>query len=303
MSEAPGSPRHIGFTLQDITEESWKQHFTGSSHVTLYCVFRNSAGDLVEPQTNLSTVIKYDGAPVTTVKTMVPLKRLQDNDAPSQPGKFIYQFLTTDLASGDYTVEFRGRWTSPTKDVGGEYPSEDLLITGSFTLVDIPVEQEMIHRLRVLLNDNGMRRYLLDDPRKFFWENGELYQFLHMSLDAHNNAPPVTPGKWDFNTFPYLESLLIGGMVYALSSRGVLEIANTLQYNDELSLTIDRQPKYQNHASWLATAWIMNLRMWKLDWSFHANRWVGLKSLKLPFTILRPLSLRDEMQNTFGGLL
>lgn len=292
------------YSIQDVTSGFTSTHFTGDSHVTLYVYFRSQSGDLVDPQGGLTTEIKK-GSTLQSVVTMVPLRKVSQNEATPQVGYYVYKFLTSGLTAGDYTVKFTGTYRFPLGTDGNRPPDEVIVVNGQFSLVDIPVAQELVTRLRTFLNDNQMRRYLLDNPEKYFWEDGELVSFLKMAIEFHNQAIPATPGLWTVMTPPpSMESVLVGGACYAVASRGLLEIANTLQYNDEINLTIDRGPKYQTAASWMATIWRDGVKAWKQQYGFSfLQEPLGLKTLRLPFTIIRPLSLRDEMQNTFGGFL
>lgn len=279
----------MSYTVEDISN-LYGQYFDANSHVTLFCWFTDSAGNKVDV-TQPTATVKRAGTPVSNLVLLQDLRRVNPLDDIHQ-GHYSFKFLTDGLINGaEYTVEF-----------SGQYNNTQLKVTGKFTLKAIPIVQEYINRLREMLSDERTADYLLDDPKKFKWADGKLYDFLRNTLNAINVEPPYGY-QFAFETVPFIDLLLWGAMIEALFSLARKEVDNTLIYNDELSINIDRSGKYLQIAQAMLAEWARRLKMAKTSYAMSMSKPIGLKSTRLPYTILRPLSLREEMQNTFGGIL
>lgn len=279
----------MSYTVEDISN-LYGQFFGENSHVTLFCWFTDSEGNKVDVTSPLA-VIKVGNTPVTNVTVLEELKRVNHLDA-EHKGHYSFKFLTDGLnTTNTYKVEF-----------SGYYNGSQLKVTGEFTLKSLPIVQEYINRLRALLSDERTVDYLLDNPLKFKWPDGKLYDFLRNTLNAINVEPPYGY-QFSFETVPFVDLLLWGAMIEALFSLARKEIDNTLIYSDELSITIDRAAKYMQIAQAMLAEWSRRLKWAKSSYAMSLSKPIGLKSTRLPYTILRPLSLREELQNTFSGLL
>jgi hypothetical protein len=95
--------------------------------------------------------------------------------------------------------------------------------------------------------------------------------------------------------------LITGGFIYALEAKGIFETFNAFNYNDELTLNIDRKALFQNAQS-LRSSWFVAISAWKRDRLFRAMAGgVGMASGRFPAYFSRILSLSTNMQNTFYG--
>lgn len=281
----------MAYSIQLLNDQPYAKHFLPSSHVTLYCYFKDSTGQKVDLSAGGTVLIEqWDGAawnPVTGLIEMEGLTRVDPGD-PLHIGHYSYKFLTDGLTIGQYRATFSGTGV--------------VTVQGTFDLMSIPPEQEMIKRLRAMLSDEVTSQYLLDDPTKFKWEDGKLYMFLTNALNTINEFPPYGY-TFTFSTVPWIDLTLWGAMIEALFSLARLEIDNTLSYNDEISLLIDRAPKYLSLAQAMMPMWRERLTLAKRNYAIRMAAPIGIKALKLPLTVIRPLSLRDEMAATFGGML
>lgn len=282
----------MAYSIQLLNDQPYVRHFLPSSHVTLYCYFRDSTGQLIDLTSGGTVLIeKKTGVdiwePVTSFTILEDLTRVAPGDS-RHLGHYSFKFLTDGLEAATYRATFSGSGVTT--------------VTGNFELVSIPTVQELIKRLRAMLSDEMSSQYLLDDPTKFKWEDGKLYVFLTNALGIINEFPPYGY-NFTFDTVPFVDLLLWGAMIEALFSLARLEIDNTLSYNDEISLLIDRGPKYQSLAQAMLPVWKDRLILAKRNYAIRMARPIGISSLKLPLSVIRPLSLRDEMSATFGGLL
>jgi hypothetical protein len=115
-------------------------------------------------------------------------------------------------------------------------------------------------------------------------------------------TPPASY-VFTFDNCPWPNLLIDGAVIYALTSRGILEVANTFSYQDEISFAIDRVAKYQSMASLFYANWVSDRQRTKRQWSFSRAGAIGMTSTRMPFTIIRTLSLSfTGAQSTFSGL-
>jgi len=252
--------------------------------------------DFKDPDTNLyfdpvstSVTVTHNGSPVvlTTLKILIPLSRKDDT-----VGVYGMDFLTTGMTTGTWVLTFTGT-TATAKTVSHVL---------TFTAADIPVEQYFIGALRAKLGDKRASRYMLDDNMRFRWTNGELYSFLE---DARADIGQTPPSPMAI-TYPQAysechELMLLGGFIFALESMGIFSTFNKMNYNDELSLQIDRSMFFQNAQSLKSSYDLMKLR-WKRDNRFHAVRGIGMASGRFPLFTARCLSLSvANAQSMFGA--
>jgi hypothetical protein len=252
--------------------------------------------DFKDPDTNLyfdpistSVTVSHNSVAValSALKILVPFSRRDDTT-----GIWGMEFLTTDMTTGTWVFTFSG------VTAGGKTVSHVL----TFTAADIPVEQYFIGTLRTKLGDKRASRYMLDDNMRFRWTNGELFSFLE---DARADIGQTPPSPMEI-TYPQAyaechELMLVGGFIFALEAMGIFSTFNKMNYNDELSLQIDRSMFFQNAQSLKQNYEQMKLR-WKRDNRFHAVRGIGMASGRFPLYTSRIISLSlANSQSMFGA--
>lgn len=165
--------------------------------------------------------------------------------------------------------EYRIRWTfqeltsSPIQQVVMGFSVIDKVVPDEMfpTLSDI--ESDLSRRLRILLRDNNPdRNYHFRPPSHeetvsqfsrvfgFIWEDVELREFLHRSLDDIIAAPPRTPfaSVDEMVSFKreWSSMLLTGAMGYALQALRINWIADEFDYTiGGVSLNLDKSSKYE----------------------------------------------------------
>jgi hypothetical protein len=263
-------------------------------YITVNLDFVNPVTNQYFDPTTFSTTILKDGNPYTDLRVMKPLSRQDDSR-----GVWTFSFVTqktdgTPLDVGTYVFNFTGSAT-------GIGPITHSITFSGQTTAQIPVEQYFVGVLRARLGDKA-KRYLVDDNMRQRWTDSELYEYLDDARLDIGQTPP-NPQTYDWNyMYSSTHSLLVmGGFINALMARGVFENFNKFNYNDELSLQIDRSNFFQNAQSLLASYQTSKM-MWKRDKAFHDLRGgIGMASGKFPMYFSRMLSLNVSCQNTFYG--
>jgi len=249
--------------------------------------------DWIDPTTNqyfdpttYSVTVTKDGNPYTPEKVLVPLSRVDDSI-----GVWHYCFLTTGMDAGTYVFTFSGSAT-------GIGPVNHQL---SFTSAETNIEQYFIGVLRAKLWDKRASRYLIDDNMRVRWTDGELYSCLDNARLKVGQEPPQPMNiTWEQGFSEAHDLIVTGGFVCALEAAGVFAQWNRFNYNDELSLNIDRTPFFQN-AQTLRQQWILAIKTWKRDFMWHAVKPIGMASGRFPMYYQRTLSLLPHMSRVFYG--
>lgn len=254
----------------------------------------SDTSEYFDPSTYSVTITKdgntFDSSNLTI---MSPLSRRDD-----RVGYWHFSFLTksksgSPIAAGQYDFSFTGTNSSTGNSV---------TLTLGFTAAEIPVQQYFVNSLRARLGDRRASNYLVDDPTTYRWTDGDLYGYLE---DARLDIGATPPKPEDF-TYEVLYAdahglLLMGGFIYALKAKGIFETFNAFNYNDAVSLNLDRKVLYQN-AQGLLQSWNSQKTAWKRDRIFHSiagGR--GMASGRFPMYFTRVLSMQPNMGNTFYG--
>lgn len=256
-------------------------------HITVNIDWVDAAtGNYFDPTTYSVTVTK-NGNPYTIEKVMTPLSRADDTT-----GVWVYEFLTTGMTAGDYLFTF----------VGSASGINAVTISLTFTAAEIPVEQYFVGALRTRLWDKRASRYLIDDNMRFQWRSGEIYSFLHNSLQRVGQAPPSPMNlTWEQAYSECHDQVLTGGFIEALEAAGILGVHNRFNYSDELTLQVDKSVFFQNAQS-LRQQWWQSVLMWKRDYQWHKVRPIGMASGRFPQYYTKILSLSvANAQNMFYG--
>jgi len=272
-----------GTQMQGINQQGIE---INKDHVEVNIDWIDSATKQYFDPTTYAVAVTKDGVSYTPEKVLTPLSRLDDS-----VGVWHYTFLTTGMEAGSYAFTFTGSTAN--------------IITVThvlgFTSAEINVEQYFIGVLRNKLMDKRASRYLIDDNMRVRWTDGELYTYLdNARLKVGQEPPSPQMITWPFGYSETHDLIITGGFVEALEARGIFETFNKFNYNDELSLNIDRSSFFANAQS-LRQAWMLSIKTWKRDYTFHKVRPIGMRSGRMPMYYTRVLSLLPHMSRVFYG--
>lgn len=177
----------------------------------LKIIIRDIGGNLTDPYYIRYSIFDY----TTGVEVLIGAP----DQVPATAGTGIYYASVTiplDANIGDWLVRwnFRETVTSPMVQVVQEFNIVETTVVTEVT--SDTNEQLMVRRLRIILRDNNPdRNYRFRPPSHekflqaqtqvfgYIWEDEELYEYLLMSVDYFNTAPPVTgitllntPDRW-----------------------------------------------------------------------------------------------------------
>lgn len=268
------------------------------NHVEMVCTFTSggTAVNVVEPTFSIVEGVTGSTVSIPAASLLVPF--CKDG---AGTGKYHTCFLGGSwIADGDYTITMSGKY--PTASGG------TIALSGSFTVREAPTIQTFIELLRGRLFDRDGSLYYIENRETFMWSDGDLYESLIASLDQINITPPSRylfslDGRDDSGNpaCPWQGLLLDGGLIYALHRRGLLEIPNTINYNDEISFSIDRSGKYQSMLQVFYSVWQQSLLRTKRDYAFARAFPIGMGQQRMPFVISRIMSFHPNLQSVFGA--
>lgn len=192
------------------------------------------------------------------------------------------------LDDGDYHLTLSGSCSGST-----------IAQTGTFSARSASGVQGYIDALRAALRDYDGSLYTIEDPSKELFSDGDLYSALSRALDKINYTKPIAY-TWTMATCLWPGILIEGGLIYALHARGILEVANTFSYSDEISFGIDRSQKYVTMLSQFANNWELSLLRVKQDYAFSKAFPIGLGTLRLPYQQMRIFSFIPHLSSYFN---
>jgi len=162
-------------------------------------------------------------------------------------------------------------------------------------------ERKMINALRVRLKDNRPELYRVDEQEEK-WHDEELYSFLYYGLADFNGTPPI----WTDYTFATLPLQLHGmvifaAQIWAIIAEATLQAANDFSYNDNgLTVTLSRSGKYMAIAGQLWSMYRDMAFRTKRFLGFKLTQWVGVKTMRMPISVRRPISMLPHLESIFG---
>lgn len=212
-------------------------------------------------------------------------------------GEYSVSFITDTLEEGTYTAIATGYYPDATSN------QNKITYTSTFDIFDVDNIQQYIRMLRIQLADDFPSAYLIDDPEKYRWTDEQLYSCIYRAVQYWNETPPVSTGVnlYTVETFPHIDTMLLIAEYYALNMKGILEIFNTIQYNDDTSFTIDRYPKLQSKMSEVLNLFKERVGKMKSDEIFRKTMPLGIKSTRLPIRALRSLSFSSPYLQFLGN--
>lgn len=275
--------------VQEIAAATPPVALVSGDHVEFNCRFVTGGTyvNVVSPACAMATT---GGTPISVAAASMLVPFSKDS---SEVGRYKICFLSSGLSDGEYQITMSGLFPDASGDT--------LSLSSLFSVRTAPTIQTYINMVRSALMDILPQLYLIENPEQFLYHDGQLYDALQRSLNAINMTPPVRY-VFDFNTVPWPNLLIDGAMIYALTSRGVLEISNTLSYNDEISFAIDRAGKLQSMAQMFYANWVTERIRVKRDYSWSRAKAIGLMSTRLPFTLIRTFSFSPGLKNTFDSV-
>lgn len=268
---------------QEIDASEVKSLIYDDSHVAVYVTFKS--GTTPVDVTNPSFEVR-DGSgnlmPITVLKPIQKDTEFNEKHNTQEVGRYLITFLSRGLTAGDYIASFSGTFQSAT-------------VSGStiLTLFEQPRTQYLIDLLRGSLsgkyNTEVPRNYFTFDPTKKQWRDGELYQSLFRSLNAINTMPPIT--NFTFDDIPCINSLILGGELYAVTDLAILEDTNYFDITIPVKVILYKGDKMKDLARFLKEQWQDPLKEWKFNW-FLENESApqGVVMKRVPIRLVRPVS-------------
>jgi hypothetical protein len=221
----------------------------------LKITIRNSGGQYVDP-----FYIRYSLFDNTTgIEVLIgPQDRIPATTGVGQ--YYVNATIPLDANIGDWVVRwnFRESVSSPLVEVCQEFGIVSAATVTCTT--DSTAGNLLIDRLRILLRDNNPdRNYRFRPPAReqflqaqaqvfgYIWEEEELYEYILMSVDLFNSAPPVT--GIDLNNIPdrWRTVVLMRAAGMACGALSVNWIADEFDYSiSGVSLSIEKSSKYES---------------------------------------------------------
>lgn len=159
----------------------------------------------------------------------------------------------------------------------------------------LSARHELVDDVRYRLSDFNPELYRLDEPQ-YMWTTTQLWSYSQQALNKVNQTGPMLTNYTFQNLVP--TELVKDYMVYlSLKSRGILENFNNFQFNDGVGLTWDRASKLFQASDGTYSNMIDEIRKFKLA---ARPRAIGTGTQRLPFRVLRPLSMLPGLKNVFG---
>jgi len=203
----------------------------------------------------------------------------------------------TITSPGKYTLKFKA-----TSTVDGS----ELFVSQDVTFGEVSREQWFVDELRIALMDNITTtefvpsRFLIRQPNELMWEDEELYSYLVRALNDVNNASPPTI-TFTLQNVPCANFVILGGMIYALLARGLVEVYNWYETNAPVNVRIYKGDKFKDFMNWVENSYRQPLLQWKKSWSYYSATHRLLVLTKLPFRVIKPLSMLFGYHNFFTG--
>jgi len=252
--------------------------------------------DNVTPLTPLNPEIRIEreGMVVENIET-------SNTPVAGKPGFFI----PTVVATGELSFTF----SLHTLEAGlhdviseGTIGGKQTRCVGQFNISFVSRTAYLIQHLRRRLFDIDPNLYQIEETGTLF-PNNLIHSYLQDAMSRINSTPPGTVFTLEQQPGDIQDLLVTGGWIYALKSRAVLEIFNTMQYSDGISLAIDRGPKLQALALSQESMWredVKRYKNWHTLFGRHRGGAVGMGTVTIPIQISRVLSLLPNLSQTFG---
>lgn len=265
----------MSYIIHDVNERQWCQYFK-DQHVEVIVEFRFNGVPVNVDNPNFE-VLK-GGNPVF-LYILRPLTLVD----PPVIGKYHATFMTTGLEAGDY--QFRAI---------GYYQGNELVVEGSFKLVEIPRRQWFIDTLRGILADKQQIEvpweFWTHDPTRKEWRDGQLNDFLEASVNYISSLPPATV-QWRLENIPCSSLVLLGAQIYALLTKDIMEVHNYFDYSTPVRVSVYRGREYRSIYQWIERMFSKPAMDFKKSWVLNTIRPRAIVFPRIAFRVLRPLSM------------
>lgn len=266
----------MAYVIHDVREREWLSYFK-DQHVEVIVEF------------------KYNGVPVdvanpefkvyNSANQEVPvyiLKPLQPSDPPVV-GCYHATFMVTNLTQGDYFFVARGF-----------YNNNEIVVNGSFKLVEVPRRQWFIDTLRGILADKYQIEvpweFWTHDPTKREWRDGQLNDYLEQAVRYINVLPPATV-QWVLETVPCSSLVLLGAQIFALLSKDIMEVHNYFDYSTPVKVSVYRGREYRSIYQWIEKMFTEPAKRFKVSYVLNTMRPKAIVFPRIAFRVMRPLSM------------
>lgn len=263
-------------------------------YLTVRTQFKDNNGRPIELKTAIFSVTDEFNTPVSVrqhhlpqinyptigwVQTDIDTSNLQPNKT------YIFKFEVTDINGNPYVS------------------------SSTVTMFQISRVQWLVDQLRTILLDKPSfgrwipqhlhQRYLIKKPWEMEWQNEELFTYLNMSLGDINNAVPPTI-QFSLENCPAVSYLLLGGALYALLGRGLVEVYNYYDTNAPVKVTVFKSDRFRSFMEWVERNYRQQVQQWKKAYAiYESSKPKALVLTKLPFTVIRPLSMMYGYGNLY----
>jgi len=260
-----------------------------NQYFEVFAYFKDSSGNPISVSTPVCTITdaKTGATVVTGTPTLVGI------------GYYKFSFYAAGFAAGLYNVMFTGTIAIPGP------ATQTLVVGGQIGLQEITILQSFVNDIKYHLYevDGTWLQYELDEPVKY-WTDEMIYRAIMHTMQIVNETPPMIT-QWTVENVPCPGILSSGATAHCLLMRARFEDANTMSYTDAgKSLAIQRGQFYRTMAEeytreFRGTGGANGGGVLGFKYAYRP-RAIGLKAQRLPFKILRPLSMLPNMKNIFG---
>jgi len=181
------------------------------------------------------------------------------------------------------------------KDAGGHTGAYSQIGQGGY----VSRFHEVMDMIRFDLGDDDPNAYQLDAIPQYKWDGAHLSVWMKWALLRFNGyGDMVTNYNWDSVPDDAIPAITEAVRNKALTAKATMETANVMGYTDGVSFDIkNRVADYTK----LADAALVDFKDMTKSWKrSHRPRAIGMGSQRLPFRIMRPMSLLPGMSNVFG---
>ncbi|MEM2153930.1 MAG: hypothetical protein QXY76_03380 [Nitrososphaeria archaeon] len=202
-------------------------------------------------------------------------------------------------APGTYNLVLKAYTSTPN--------SKELVLEQEISFIETSRTQWLIDQLRIVLMDNYIstelvpsRYYGIYKPWELQWEDIELKTYLDLALGDINNATPATM-RFTLDSVPCPNLVILGGMIYALMSRGIVEVHGYYELSGTPTLKTYKGDKYKEFSSFIRDEYKHKVEEWKKSYAFYSARPQAIVLTRLPFRVIRPMSMLFGYHNLFVG--
>jgi len=263
--------------LQDVNGNPLPVAQINGNHVELRCQF--STGGTAVNVTSPVFAIHEGSLTGSTVAIPIAQVLVPFSKDGAGIGRYRTTFLGGDwLSDGDYVAAMIGT-----------YSGDTITLSGMFSARSAGSVQTYIEMVRSALHDYDGTLYYIENQDFFMFSDGQIYGAIERALNKINDTKPYRY-RFTLETVPWASLLIDLAVVYALHQRSILETANSISYNDELSFSINRAPGYTTALQAFKSSLESDLKSIKQDYAFAIAQPIGMGTTRIPYTTARIIS-------------